>query len=1023
MWFNMSDKKQAKLYSVKNCRSCLTIVSIVVIICQTLMSNYVMSMETELDTMDVIPLVPIQDAQESISSIITTIDDVWWGDSTGDNVLIVLSWDGGSWLSDPLVSNHIIQDYVWDDIVQSDPIYEATGSIENNIVPISGIQEMSVLALPQLHITEIRIDGTDEYVEITNWWPLFSGEIQLVWIKWWSTILSASIYIDTYQSVVIGDSWLMIVWSSWVFLPNQWLSMTDTSALIVSLVYGGQVLDMVQLSAEQVKSSDNRKASWEYSHITKDWLIATGLTNYSIITWEYGNPGVVRWLTRWVVVVSYPTITWSDIIMTWSSWDWVSGDMSISLIWSWWLWSWSISSGTDGLWWQIVSWIVIQEVYPFSDCIGEHIGLFFGHAYSWTLSVGGLWVSQSSKTFSVRADTWSIRYIVESLSGIVSDNVILVPDITLTDWGESLSLVGMSWLLWDSIIYTQTQSKFASTVSSSSWGVRLFASVAPSTLRTVCNQSIQSPQVWWCRIHSVDEWYHSGVFSMWFTVSGSLVSPSCDHWAWFVNGDSVSGSGCLLWESFVPWSYRVWYQQYSGNVLVCEDEYMIYGAIHVAQAPVVEPPSCAISIQNTTPITAGKSVNFIALLNDNPLQNTSSYQCQWSGAMVEWRDSCNPGYNTFNESWLIPLSLTISKDNKVICQTSMILNYPAWWIETKQSPSTYYEDLYRKRKEKHQKLATSVRARGCTVNSQDIIGGSCGMGATIQTWSIITDGELVRMWFSSGVSISTIIADPPGRDTDGGELIELTWDDVFSVPMILVINNKANRIVAPSSGTQHIYDSFPLPNKWWCVALTDMTIVYDHVCYGVYTQWDVFVLENLKLTKSLQSQLTPPSIKEYVIDEIELLELDLQEQKLINQSLKSEYRTQVQGVWDQYRSKTNEQYLTYRSITDRQQSYINYLQERNNSSQQYLQTVQSYATRITDLYRQSKEFRQQYHDINRNYQSLVYQLQNSYPAVRVQLMSGDQWEVLVGGDEIDTTPLYVRLWHIITQTLHSIVSW
>gem|GEM_PF-6718593 len=60
--------------------------------------------------------------------------------------------------------------------------------------------------------------------------------------------------------------------------------MTDTSALIVSLVYGGQVLDMVQLSAEQVKSSDNRKASWEYSHITKDWLIATGLTNYSIIT-------------------------------------------------------------------------------------------------------------------------------------------------------------------------------------------------------------------------------------------------------------------------------------------------------------------------------------------------------------------------------------------------------------------------------------------------------------------------------------------------------------------------------------------------------------------------------------------------------------------------------------------------------------------------------------------------------------------------------------------------------------------
>gem|GEM_PF-3479905 len=36
-----------------------------------------------------------------------------------------------------------------------------------------------VLSPPQISITEVRIDGTDEYIELTNRGEVFSGEIVL----------------------------------------------------------------------------------------------------------------------------------------------------------------------------------------------------------------------------------------------------------------------------------------------------------------------------------------------------------------------------------------------------------------------------------------------------------------------------------------------------------------------------------------------------------------------------------------------------------------------------------------------------------------------------------------------------------------------------------------------------------------------------------------------------------------------------------------------------------------------------
>jgi hypothetical protein len=108
--------------------------------------------------------------------------------------------------------------------------------------------------------------------------------------------------------------------------------------------------------------------------------------------------------------------------------------------------------------------------------------------------------------------------------------------------------------------------------------------------------------------------------------------------------------------------------------------------------------------------------------------------------------------------------------------------------------------------------------------------------------------------------------------------------------------------------------------------------------------------------------------------ELELLNLDLREQKLINKVLKQENHQKIDDVRERYHAKTNELYQTYRSITDDKQSYIDLL---------HLKLAQSraYATRITQLYQSSKEYVQVLVDRNtKQYQEKLY-IQQHYPAI------------------------------------------
>lgn len=187
---------------------------------------------------------------------------------------------------------------------------------------------------------------------------------------------------------------------------------------------------------------------------------------------------------------------------------------------------------------------------------------------------------------------------------------------------------------------------------------------------------------------------------------------------------------------------------------------------------------------------------------------------------------------------------------------------------------------------------------------------------------------------------------------------------------------------------------FPLPNSAGCVAIYGDGAVYDEVCYGKYTEKHMIDLEYLKAPKTTTvKKLTtasvtaldpsdPKFIKQCLtIEEYQLLELDIREQKLINKAQKTNYQTQMNEWRDMYRAKTNDLYTTYRSITDSKQAYIDSQQQYIDKLRWQMAQCSAYSTRITDLYNSNKAYTQTLKDTSTDYYKLQTTIQQNYPAV------------------------------------------
>jgi len=955
----MSDKKLPINYIVKVCRKCQTVLSMFVILCRT-MSNSVLAVEidwvgeieivyNERDTQTdrSIPQEGIKIEESTPEDIITPQDPVLDFEDNDLNTQIS-HWDTQE--RDVLELSPIVQwDWViwsWEEmLIIDDPlngIDESSLKLETKqdwaedvIQSFRALMSNLVLSPPQISITEVRIDGTDEYIELTNRGEVFSGEIVLSWVK--SSLLSVTIHLNHNESIIIGDT-LSIVQVSWyTTIANQWLSMTDTASRSLQVLYDWQVIDSLTLSSSQVASSDNQSASREYDATQQLRQITTLAHTRNMQSGQLGNPWIVRGLT------AFDISSWSSntgIVTTWSIGTWI--------VISWTTLTWSVWSGIIDTWatlsgntvtGSILTWanmtgsIQIQQVYPFADCIGEHIALFFSAPYQGNLTIQWLGTSDSPKSFDITVTQPWIRYIVESLSGVLSDNVILVPSITLTDGGESLILKDAWWQVLDSIIYSNTQAGSASMVTNTSGNIRIFNTNLARTIATSCSQSHALPQMWWCRIQMSDSLYDTWVFVSTVTVSGSLVSAWCTESTRSVNGTQLSNNTCGLSTSLTAWSHRIVYQQFSGSTMICEDEIMFYGAIQAQ--------SVAQNILPTTSSTCASS-------------DRSYYEWLYRKRKIKHG-------NLSNAVEYVWLTVTNNDDVYGICDQS-ILSWNSLVSRMDPSKST---------------LKTRMMEGSRQLIVYDIIADGTGndRGGT-ESVTIFNDSDsLIDLeWVMLVVNNKAV-------DILSGTLWVnsfLTLTDYFPLPnawwCIALYHNGAvyDQVCYGKFTDKHVInmETLKLPKSF----ITKTTKSTTKKASETSGTWTIDWLYTLKSCLKLE--------------EYDLLRLDIKEQTLINKAQKSWYKLNLDKYREKYRSKTDELYQTYRSITDKKQAYIDRQQSFIDSQKSYIDKLKSqisscssYSTRITKIYNNNKSYTETLKTSRKELYDLKSQITNNYPAL------------------------------------------
>lgn len=176
----------------------------------------------------------------------------------------------------------------------------------------------------QLVITEVYVDGTDEWVEISNlgntW---FAWQLQLSWAK--STMSTIVVSIRSGESVVVGDTMSRIVDRSVIGLSGLGFSLGDTNPISLSLLQSWQVVDIFGISWSRVVQFDNTQSSFE--RIKQDEQLVYTAVNLerarNVQVWTKANPWKFRMFQTLTVWESTgQNFTWgSENITGWTCWS------------------------------------------------------------------------------------------------------------------------------------------------------------------------------------------------------------------------------------------------------------------------------------------------------------------------------------------------------------------------------------------------------------------------------------------------------------------------------------------------------------------------------------------------------------------------------------------------------------------------------------------------------------------------------------------------------------------------------
>ncbi|HKL44214.1 MAG TPA: hypothetical protein VJ892_02970, partial [Candidatus Absconditabacterales bacterium] len=145
---------------------------------------------------------------------------------------------------------------------------------------------------PELIISEVFFDGSNEWIEIYNKGNLFSGDIIISGASANNKTVN-NLIINSLETKIFTDTSVdSILDTSYVFETDMGFSISDSQDMNIELIYSGQVLDSFVLDSSTVSSIANGISFHKYKD-TNNIIESDSFHNFNTTTGILANPGQV----------------------------------------------------------------------------------------------------------------------------------------------------------------------------------------------------------------------------------------------------------------------------------------------------------------------------------------------------------------------------------------------------------------------------------------------------------------------------------------------------------------------------------------------------------------------------------------------------------------------------------------------------------------------------------------------------------------------------------------------------------
>lgn len=229
-------------------------------------------------------IIPVQSQQQDTRDQQNIQESNSWSGTTWENIQEIIQENS---------TNDIGQNIQIEEIVSgSNNVPETTENLSgNNFTNDTTWQNTQINQTPQLIISEIYYDGTEEWIEITNLGSYFSGEVELGVPQ--SIFFPVSLQQD--QSIILTKSSQTYSRISPLvvqqILPLSF-SFTDTKAIFTTLSLSGQTIDSFQAETGLVVKYNDKKTSLIKQYNNQIWFITGSTSAINVISPYIASPGI-----------------------------------------------------------------------------------------------------------------------------------------------------------------------------------------------------------------------------------------------------------------------------------------------------------------------------------------------------------------------------------------------------------------------------------------------------------------------------------------------------------------------------------------------------------------------------------------------------------------------------------------------------------------------------------------------------------------------------------------------------------